>query len=224
MTKERRRVPLRFPAQGEEKDKQKIRKTGFYKNHYLEQKMKKQDKINLIASSIGSKQIVRMYFKYDENYWYFYPNAVSERLMLGQEENDFQLNGYQIRRISDLVKAEIKDDLCSKIDIWKGIIDGIHAPEVDVTSWQTVFRSAELQDKCFIIEDENNGVFRIGFIKRAYARYVSLYHFGANGEFDEEPYIFPYSKITTVSWNTRYTKTWHEYLQAHDLIPKFVNS
>ena len=52
--------------------------------------MKKQDKIDLIASGIGNEQLVRMYFKYDENYWYFYPNAVSERLMLGQEENDFQ--------------------------------------------------------------------------------------------------------------------------------------
>ena len=71
--------------------------------------MKKQKKIDLIASGIGNEQLVRMYFKYDENYWYFYPNAVSERLMLGQEENDFQLNGYQIRRISDLVKAEITD-------------------------------------------------------------------------------------------------------------------
>ncbi len=96
--------------------------------------MKKQEKIDLIASSIGNGQIVRMYYKYDENYWYFYPHAVNEHLWLGQEENDFQLNGYQIRKISDLIKAEIKDDLCAKINVWKGIVDGIHAPEVDITS------------------------------------------------------------------------------------------
>ncbi len=46
--------------------------------------MKKQEKIDLIASCIGTSKIIRTYFKYDENYWYYYPNAANERFMLGQ--------------------------------------------------------------------------------------------------------------------------------------------
>ena len=68
--------------------------------------MKKQEKIDLIALGIRKAQLLRMYFRYDENYFYYYPNAVNERLILAQEEDDFQLDGYHIRRISDLKKAE----------------------------------------------------------------------------------------------------------------------
>ena len=188
-----------------------------------ESKMKKQEKIDLIAAGIAKKQIVRVYYKYDDNYWYFYPNAVNERFMLGQEENDFQLNGYQVRKISDLIKTEIKDDLCQTINEWKGLVNEVHAQEVDISSWQTIFNSPALQGKCVIIQDENSGVFRIGYIRKACARNVSLFHFGANGEFEEEPYDFPYSKITSLSWDTRYATTWHEYLKTHSMIPEFVN-
>ena len=72
--------------------------------------------ISLIFSSIGTTKIMRMYFKYDEDYWYYYPNAVNERFVLGQEENDFELDGYHIRKISDLTKAQIKEDLCERIN------------------------------------------------------------------------------------------------------------
>ena len=44
--------------------------------------MKKQEKIDLIALGIRKTQLLRMYFRYDENYFYYYPNAVNERLIL----------------------------------------------------------------------------------------------------------------------------------------------
>ena len=180
--------------------------------------MKKQEKIDLISSCIGTDKILRTYFKYDENYWYYYPNAVSEHLILGQEENDFELDGYHIRKISDLKKAEVKFDLCEQINVWKGVTKEIKNPNVDITSWQTVFRSPVLQGRFIIVEDENNEVFRIGLIRKVCARYMLLDSFDADGIFEDAPYAFPYSKITHVAWDTRYSENWYQYMRSHSML------
>ena len=183
--------------------------------------MKKQEKIDLIALGIRKTQLLRMYFRYDENYFYYYPNAVNERLILAQEEDDFQLDGYHIRRISDLKKAEIKDDLCPEINRWKGITGKICNPGIDLSSWQRIFESTQLKNTCVIVENEAERDFYIGYIKSASARCVSLYYFGANGQFETDPVDIPYSKITHVAWDTRYSTTWHQYLTAQAMLPDF---
>ena len=183
--------------------------------------MKKQEKIDLIAMGIRKAQLLRMYFRYDENYYYYYPNAVNERLILAQEEDDFQLDGYHIRRISDLKKAEIKDDLCPEINRWKGITESICNPGIDISSWQRIFDSTQLKNTCVIVENEAERDFYIGYIKSAGARHVSLYQFGSNGQFEADPIDLPYSKITHVAWNTRYSATWHQYLTAQAMLPDF---
>ena len=70
--------------------------------------MKKQDKLDLIQSAIEKPQLCRCYFTYDDNCYYYYPNAVNEMFLLGQEENDFLLDGYCIRKISQLKKWRLK--------------------------------------------------------------------------------------------------------------------
>lgn len=177
--------------------------------------MKKQEKIDIIASCIGTSKIIRTYFKYDENYWYYYPNAANERFMLGQEENDFQLDGYHIRKVSDLLKAEVKFDLCEQINIWNGVVDQIKNPDIDISSWQSIFQSPELKDRLIIVEDEYSGVFVLGTIKKTYTRNVSLVSIDADGDIEDEPFVFPYSRITHVAWNTRYSDNWERYLKSH---------
>ena len=54
--------------------------------------MKKEEKIAVISNAILSVDICRCYFQYDQNYFYYYPNAVNERFLLGQEEDDFAPN------------------------------------------------------------------------------------------------------------------------------------
>ena len=67
--------------------------------------MKKEDKLDLIKTAIENPQLCRCYFTYGDHYYYYYPNAVNEKFLLGQEENDFLLDGYCIRRISQLKKS-----------------------------------------------------------------------------------------------------------------------
>ena len=170
--------------------------------------------IDLIASCIGTPKIVRTWFRYDENYWYYYPNAINERFILGQEENDFQLDGYHIRKISDLIKAEIKDDLCEQINIWNGVVSEIKDPGMDLSSWASIFHSDVLQDRWIIVEDVVNRVFILGRIRKVCARYVLLESIDADGIIQDEPFAFPYSKIAHVAWNTRYSENWDRYLKS----------
>ena len=69
--------------------------------------MKKDEKISIIRTAIEHVDICRCYFQYDPDYFYYYPNAVNDKFILGQEEDDFLLDGYAIRKISHLKKVEI---------------------------------------------------------------------------------------------------------------------
>ena len=186
--------------------------------------MKKKDIVSLMASSIGMHQLVRVYCRYDENYWYYYPNAVNARLFLGQEEDDFLLDGYHIRRIADVTKAQIKDDLCERINMCNGVADGVVCPGIDITSWRSVFSSPVLRRRFVIIRNDFSGEYVIGLIQKASARNVRVWSFDADGIFDEEPAVIPYSQITHVAWQTRYVDEWQRYLTANGMIPDFVKT
>ena len=64
--------------------------------------MKKSDKINILHKSKGTYNLCRCFFYYHPYYWFYYILNFSDRLLFGTKENDFILNGFQIRKISDL--------------------------------------------------------------------------------------------------------------------------
>ena len=174
--------------------------------------MKKSEKIDLIKYCIISKKILRAYFKYDDNYFYYYPNAVSDKFVLGQAEEDFELNGYHIRKISHMTKAEIKDDLCEKINLWNGVAAQIKDPGVDITSWQTIFSSPVLQNRFIIIEDEIDGEFALGSIRKICGSHLLFDAVDADGITEDEPWKIPYSEITHVCWSDRYSENFYNFL------------
>ena len=176
--------------------------------------MKKQDKLALIQSAIQTPQLCRCYFTYDDNYYYYYyPNAVNEKFLLGQEENDFLLDGYCIRKISQLKKAELKDDLCNTINRHIGVHAQIKMPAVDISDWKSIFDSLSALQRFIIIENELTGDFAIGMIEKTFPSKLYFKHFDADGIWEEGYLEIPYSKITTVKWATRYADVWQKYLQ-----------
>ena len=76
--------------------------------------MLKNQKIEILNECIKTPRNARVYFEFDPDYYYYYPNAANGKFFVGQEENDFLLDGYHIRRITHIKKAEIKDDLCTR--------------------------------------------------------------------------------------------------------------
>ncbi len=175
--------------------------------------MKKQEKIELLQRGIDEIVICRCYFTYDQNYFYYYPNAVNDKFILGQEENDFLLDGYCIRKMSHLKKVEIKDDKCSEINKLFGIVDQVANPGIDITSWQSIFETLSRLDMYIIIEDAINEQFAIGIIEKVLKNRLYFKPFDANGVWDENGLEIRYSQITSVKWGTRYAKYWKGYLE-----------
>lgn len=175
--------------------------------------MKKQEKINLIQKAIQETVICRCYFVYDQNYFYYYPNAVNEKFFLGQEEDDFLLDGYCIRKISQLKKIEVKDDKCQEINKLFGITDQVVDPGIDISSWQSIFESLSKLDTYIQIEDAFGEQFAIGIIQKVLKDKLYFKHFDADGIWDEADLEIRYSQITSVCWGTRYAQYWKRYME-----------
>lgn len=175
--------------------------------------MKKQEKINLIQKAIQETVICRCYFVYDQNYFYYYPNAVNEKFFLGQEEDDFLLDGYCIRKISQLKKIEVKDDKCQEINKLFGITEQVVDPGIDISSWQSIFESLSKLDTYIQIEDAFGEQFAIGIIQKVLKDKLYFKHFDADGIWDEADLEIRYSQITSVCWGTRYAQYWKRYME-----------
>lgn len=175
--------------------------------------MKKQEKIDLIRSGITETAICRCYFTYDPNYFYYYPHAVNDKFILGQEEDDFLLDGYCIRKMAHLKKVEVKDDKCNEINKMFGIVDGLANPGIDISSWQSIFKSLSQLDTYVVIEDDLNGWLEIGIIEKVLKDRLCLKSFDADGVWEEGASEILYSEITAVKWDTRYDRYWKRYLE-----------
>lgn len=181
--------------------------------HKREGIMKKQEKLDVIRQGISDTLICRCYFAYDPSYFYYYPNAVNDKFILGQEEDDFILDGYCIRRISQLTKVEIKDDKCNEINRLFGLTNQIIDPEIDMSSWQSIFESLIRLDTYIEIEDAINEQFAIGVIEKIFKDRLLFRLFDADGIWDDDVWEIRYSQITSVKWGTRYAEHWKRYLE-----------
>lgn len=181
--------------------------------------MKKSKKLKVLRKSCGTYDFCRCWFKYNDFYRYYYILDYSEKLFFGAIEDDFILDGFEINRLSDIDKIEIKDDGCIKINRRLGLLDDIEAPEIDLTSWQTVFESLARTDFYVIIQDQYGGGYHIGKIRKVGKSTVVFKHFDAFGVWQHKEKI-PFSKITSVRFADRYSTNWKEYLTSHKIARK----
>ncbi|MHB1454658.1 MAG: hypothetical protein ACYCYM_12005 [Saccharofermentanales bacterium] len=180
--------------------------------------MIKREMKKIIAESVNSHKLCRCYFIYKANYWYYFPLKATEKLFLSTEENDFILDGYSIRRFKDMTKVEIKNDLCDRILREEGIIDSIKVPEVDITNWETIFKSLMQLNKNVIVEkedlDEDSEEFVIGRIEKITRQHVHIREFDADGIWQQDLCRIPYNEITSLTFGSRYVEMFSKYVDS----------
>jgi hypothetical protein len=183
--------------------------------------MTKSEIKSIVNRSVNQRNLCRMFFRYDAYYRYYFPLISNDKLFLGAEEDDFILNGYSIRRYVDLTKVQIKEDKCVEILKSEGIIESIKTPDVDISNWETVFTSLQKMNKNIIVEkeslNEDECEFVIGRIDRAFKKFAYIYHFDADGIWQEEPFKIPYTEITSISFGTRYVEVFSKYLNDRNI-------
>ena len=170
----------------------------------------------LVASAIETKNLCRIFFKYDINYRYYFPLINSDKLFLGANENDFILDGFSIRRFCDVKKAEIKNDKYLEIIKTEGILERMQTPQIDITDWYSVFSSLSNVDFNIIVERESlvddECEFVIGKIEKVFKSKVIFKHFDADGIWQAECYEIPFSQITSVTFASRYVDIFSKYV------------
>ena len=169
-----------------------------------------------VRAAIQSKDLCRMFFKYDLNYYYYFPLQMSDKLFLAAEEDDFIIDGFSVRRFCDLKKIQIKDDKCIEILKKEGIPQNISAPEHNLTDWHSVLLSLKELNKNIIVEneslDENEREYAVGHIEKVLKNKILFKHFNADGIWQENLLEIPFSKITSVTFGSRYVEVFSKYL------------
>ena len=114
--------------------------------------MKKIEIIELINMAVKSKEMCRIFFKYNYYYSYHFPLITSDKLFLSANEDDFIIDGFTVRRFCDVKKLEIKNDKCVEIIKYEGVLADIKVPEIDITDWYNTFLSLSKLNINIIIE------------------------------------------------------------------------
>ena len=178
--------------------------------------MKKLEIIELINMAVKSKEMCRIFFKYNYHYSYHFPLKTSEKLFLSANEDDFIIDGFSVRRFCDIKNIEIKNDKCIEIIKREGVLDNITIPEIDITNWYSTFLSLSKLNMNIIIEkeslDDDECEFAIGKIVRVLKTKVVFKHFDADGIWQEDYYEIPYSQITSITFACRYVEVFSKYV------------
>lgn len=178
----------------------------------------KQEKIrNMLQKAVEERILCRFSLQYSSFYRYLFPLIIGEKLILATEEIDFLLDGYIILRDQDVKKVVPRNDIFLEILRGEGITESIQVPPVDLSSWREVFRSLEKMNRNIIVEKEslkkNEAEFSIGRILNVRKKHVEFLHFDAEGKWQDQPQLIPYSEITSVSFGSRYVETFSKYLE-----------
>lgn len=172
--------------------------------------------IELFQRSTEQKPLLRLYLKYDAYYTYWFPFEASEKLFLAAKEDDFIINGFSIRRFRDIKKLEYKADKYIEILKAEKVLDGVVAPDIDITDWHSAFLSLQKLEKNIIVEHESlnqdEWEYWIGRIEKVCRTKVIFRHFDADGIWRDEPSEIPFSSITSVSFDNRYVSVFSKYV------------
>ena len=160
---------------------------------------------------IAPRTMCGIELEYSDQVLYGFPLAVSEQLFLVAEDDDFLLNGFQIRRLRDIFELGDRKGIYQTIAEKEGLTD-FEVPDVDITDWRGVFASLQKLGKHIIIEREYEpDFFRLGVIEAVAEDHVVFRHYDADGIW-QEPASIPYWEITSVTFDDRYANTFAKYV------------
>ena len=179
--------------------------------------MKKSDIKELIKIAAENFNVVNACFWFNENYYNLIPLTSSDKLFFSINEDDFIFDGYGIFRFKDMIKVEIKNDLCDIILKNEGLTSNIVIPNIDISNWKTVFESLRCINKNIIIENQIDGIDEdeelvVGRIEKIYKNFAYVWIVDADGIWDDSPIRVPYSGITNITFGSRYVDIFSKYL------------
>jgi hypothetical protein len=171
-----------------------------------------------LQNYIDKKEFVKIYRTFKDNSENIrgFILKMTKDFLLVQLDNDFFLDGYAIIRKDqfDSIRCSKYEKACKKILKAEGIFD-----DIDLRSWQSVFKSIKKLDFHVIVECESldEPDFIIGPIKRVTQNSTSIQFYDSTGLLEDKLSIVKYIDITIAKFDDRYTKTYKKYLKTSKL-------
>jgi hypothetical protein len=142
----------------------------------------------------------------------------SKDFIILQETDDFSFYGYSVLPVSQIIEIRFNsyDRYYDKIMKWEKEIDKVSlAHKIDLTSWQTIFKSIKKTGLGVIVECEDPDIdtFTIGPVVRTSKKLVYILYFGATGISDDKPTSIDYASITNVRFDDRYINVFSKYVR-----------
>ncbi|MFK8102625.1 MAG: hypothetical protein AB8G15_08870 [Saprospiraceae bacterium] len=143
---------------------------------------------------------------------------VTDKFVVLQETEDFRLLGCVIFKTSTIreIRNNKNDRFYDKIMKAEGTKKLIGPKtKVEVTSWQTIFKSLKKAGSFVIVECEGSekNHFVIGKITAVNKKSVAILYFDARGRFEKEATKIKFKKITKVTFDDHYIDTFKKYVK-----------
>jgi hypothetical protein len=151
----------------------------------------------------------------DEHNLYGFVLKTSGNLTLIAPEYDFCIDGYRIIRNDDIAvcKPTPTTRYGTRLMEKEGLTpDAEIASQIDLTDWFTALLDLKRMAEFVIVENEGEGDFLIGPIRRANKKSVTINHFDSRGRWTE-PRGIGYGDITSVTFRSRYINIYRKYIK-----------
>ena len=169
--------------------------------------MNKKEKTEILNESISKKKMITCEFTCDISYSHFYVTKVSNTLMIGAEEFDFFIKGYELMKLSRLKKVKLAYDSYNEINEYIGLVDNIENYNIDISSMYNALKDIKKLDRIVMVYCDNSpSSFYVGIIDKVKKHSIYFKDFDANGIYSEGLIEIPFSVIDGITWNNTYTK------------------
>ncbi|MBI3865895.1 MAG: hypothetical protein HY290_28810 [Planctomycetia bacterium] len=144
---------------------------------------------------------------------------VGSDLALVQDISDFSSDGYQILRIDDISRIDRggAEKFLERILQSEGIVTKACAPfDIELSNWRTAIGAIKSNSQNMIVEDEkpDDELFLVGRVTRLSAKSLAIRHFDAVGYWELSDRVVPYSRITAVTFDDRYTTMYSKHVRT----------
>ena len=151
----------------------------------------------------------------DDHNLYGFVLKTSDDLTLIAHDYDFCIDGYKVIRNDDIVvcKPTPSTRYCTRLMEKEGLtFDTEVASHIDLADWSTVLQDLKRMDEFVIVENEGEGDFLIGPIRRVNKKSVTINYFDCRGRW-AEPRAIRYQDITSVTFRSRYIDIHRKYIK-----------
>lgn len=168
-----------------------------------------------LSRAVGSKRLCRCFFEGLKEPFPGYILSANETFLLMAREEDFTLNGFEVRLTQELRRIDFVDPAIDEILLKEGVSADQAEVFVDLTSFRSLFASLFLKNEMVFVEsnDGEKNYYDYGKILRVNRESIHLLPFDENGLWMEDVEIF-FDEILGVTFADRYVRLWRDYLET----------